>query len=321
MRSLKIAIVGASGLVGEMILKILDEENLFENNIICLYVSKRSAGKEYLYKGNIFRFVELNENALKQNFDIVFFSAGASVSKLWAKKFVEAGSFVIDNTSAFRKEKNIPLVVPEINSDVLSVDKKLIANPNCSTIELTVVIDKLRKLSKIKKIVVSTYQSVSGAGRLALLDLKNNAKNVFKYGINDNIIPKIGEICENRYTEEENKMMFELPKILAEDIKVLASAVRIPVSVCHGESVYVEFEERVCFDEIEDVVECDYIKYSNEDVFNLSDIKGTNQTYVCRLRQFSKNEIQFFVIADNLRRGAAYNAVKIAKHIIEKFLK
>ena len=179
MRNLRIGIVGATGLVGQTILKVLDEEDLFNGFDITLFVSSRSAGKEYLFNGRRFRFIELNEKALKQNFDIMFFSAGSEVSKVWVEKFANLGTYVIDNTNAFRMREDVPLVVPEINLNRINLNSKIISNPNCSTIELAVVIDKLRNLSKIKKVVVSTYQAVSGAGRRALTDLKNNAKNVF----------------------------------------------------------------------------------------------------------------------------------------------
>ena len=320
MKSLKIAIVGATGLVGQTIIKVLDEEGLLKTNDILLYVSKRSAGKEYLFKGRRFRLVELDEKALDKKFDIVFFSAGSSVSRVWAKRFAEKGAFVIDNTSEFRKCEDVPLVVPEINGEIVSGDAKIISNPNCTTIELAVVIDKLLKLSKIKKLVVSTYQSVSGAGRRAVCDLKNNAKNVFKYGINDNLIAKIGKIQENGYAEEENKIMFELSKILNESIDVSATAVRVPVEVCHGESVYVKFETDVNLIDVYSILESSYIKVFPDEICNVCEVKNTNAVSVFRIRQKSKTELEFFVLADNLRRGAAYNAVLIMKKLIDKNL-
>ena len=317
MENLKLAILGATGLVGETILKVLNEEGLFVGSDITLFVSSRSAGKEYMFKGRRFRLVELNESALKKKFDIVFFSAGTDVSKVWVKKFANAGAFVIDNTNAFRRKDSVPLVVPEINGEIVGGDSKIISNPNCSTIELALVIDKLRKLSKIEKVVVSTYQSVSGAGRSALLDLKNNAKNVFKYGINNNLIAKIGEIQENGYSEEENKIMFELSKILKENINVSATAVRVPVDVCHGESVFVEFEKHVNLIDVYSCLEFEHLKFSAEDVYEVCDVKNKNQTFIFRIRQRAKNELEFFVLADNLRRGAAFNAVLIMKKLIE----
>lgn len=320
MSKCKIAIVGATGLVGQTILKVIYEEGLFESCSITMYVSSKSAGKEYLFKGKVFRLVELNESALNLRFDIVLFSAGAAVSKMWANKFVETGAVVIDNSSAFRRYENIPLVVPEINGRLVCKDTKLIANPNCSTIELAVVLDKLKNLGKFEKVVVSTYQSVSGAGRKAVCDLKYGTNIYFKNGIKDNIIPQIGDIDENGYSNEENKIMFELSKILNQKINVSATAVRVPISVCHGESVYIKFENEINLIDAFKELECDYIDFSEKDLFFATDIAGTNKTTVSRIRQINKNELEFFVLADNLRRGAADNAVKIAKIIIQNYL-
>ena len=311
----KIAIIGATGLVGTTILRVLYEENLFWGYDITLFVSSKSAGKEFLFEGRIFRLVKLDETALSKKFDFVFFSAGGEVSLLWAKRFAEIGAVVIDNTNAFRREAGVPLIVPEINFSSITKETKLISNPNCSTIQLAIVISKLAELSEIEKIVVSTYQSVSGAGRQAFLDLKNNAKNVFKYGINDEIIANIGEIQENGYSIEENKVVFELSKILGKALDVSATAVRVPTSVGHGESVYVKFKNDVNVIDALAVLDCEQIKL-RDDVFYLHEVRETNVTYVCRLRQKNKNELEFFVMADNLRRGAAYNAVKIMKKFV-----
>ncbi len=310
----KIAIVGATGLVGQTLLEVLYEEGFFEKYEITLYVSKKSAGKELLFLGRRFRLIELDETALKQNFQLVFFSAGSEVSLKFAKKFAEAGSIVIDNTNAFRRETEIPLVVPEINLQKITNKTKLISNPNCSTIQLAVVMHKLLMLGEIEKIVVSTYQSVSGAGRKALFDLEKNAKNVFKYGINNEIIAKIGEMLENGYSLEEDKLIFELSKILGREIDVSATAVRVPTTVGHGESVYVKFKNEV---NIIDALACldDEYLVVRDDVVYLNEVRGNNLTYVCRLRQHKKDELEFFVLADNLRRGAAYNAAKIAKSL------
>lgn len=313
MEKYKMAIVGATGLVGQTILKVLKEEDLFDKFQIHLYVSSRSAGKEYLWFGRTFRLVELSQKALEQNYDVVLFSAGTEVSKVWVQKFAESGSYVIDNTNAFRRCEDVPLVVPEINGGLINKTTNIISNPNCSTIELAIVVDKLRRLSKVNKIIVSTYQSVSGAGRKGLYDLKNNAKNVFKCGINGNIIAKIGDFDKKGYSTEENKLMFELSKILNEKIDTLATAVRVPIEFCHGESVYVQFETDVEIEKAKKELECDYIKVAKDDLFYPTEVAGTNDTYVCRMRQPSKKELQFFVFADNLRRGAAYNAVMILK--------
>lgn len=315
-----LAIIGASGLVGMTVLKVLDEENLIDEFNITFYVSFRSAGKVALYKGKFYRFDYLDEKALSLKFDIVIFSAGRNVSEEWAKLFAEKGAFVIDNTSAFRMDKNIPLVVPEININLINNKTKIISNPNCSTIELAVVIDRLRKLSKIEKVVVSTFQSVSGAGRRAVSDLKNKTNIIFENGICDNIIPQIGKLDDNGFSEEENKLINELPKILNEAIDISATAVRVPVEICHGESVYVKFKKEVNLIDVYKVLECEYIKFSENQIFSLREVADSNLTYVCRIRQKTKNELECFVIADNLRRGAAYNAVLIAKHIIQNII-
>ncbi len=315
---LRFAIVGGSGLVGMSLLEVLYEENLFKNNQITLFVSKKSAGKMILFKGKQFRLVELDEKALNQKFDIVFFSAGGNVSLKWAQRFASQGCFVIDNTNAFRRKKDVPLIVPEINGELITSKTKLIANPNCSTIELVLVLNRLRMLSKLKKVIVSTYQSVSGAGRRALCDLQNQTSVVFEKGINNNIIAQIGDILFSGYTLEEDKLMFETSKILGEQVELYATAVRVPISICHGESVYVEFDDEVDIKNVQEVLNVEYIKSSQSDLFYPTDITSTNETYVFRIRKASKKEIQFYILADNLRRGASYNAVKIAELIIKQ---
>lgn len=316
MSNFKIAIVGATGLVGETILKILYDENLFWSNEIILFVSKRSAGKEMLFHGRRFRFIELSEKNAFEHFDFVFFSAGSEVSLKYVEIFAKNGAFVIDNSNAFRRNEKIPLVIPEINMNLVNKNSKIIANPNCSTIQLALVVDKLRLLGDIEKIVVSTYQSVSGAGRKALSDLKNNAKNVFKYGINDEIIAKIGEIQENLYSLEEDKIIFELNKILNSNIDISATAVRVPISICHGESVYVKFKNDISLIDVYSALDCDGFKIFIDGIAYVSQVCNSNDVYVFRIRQRGKNELEFFILADNLRRGAAFNAVMILKNLI-----
>ncbi len=318
MKKCKLAIVGATGLVGQKILKVLWEEGLLEQLEVVLIASEKNTGRRYFFKGQEYNIISLSEKCLKFGFDVVIFSAGEEVSKNWAEKFVKSGAIVIDNTNAFRKQNDIPLVIPEVNGGEISMENKIIANPNCSTIQLAVVIDKLINLSKINKVVVSTYQSVSGAGKLALIDYQNESNFYFQKGIKGNIIPQIGAISENGFSLEENKIMFELNKILKSNINVVATAVRVPVPYCHGESVYVEFEDNVCIDDIIKQLSCDYIKVLDDDVWLPNDCADTNDTYVCRVRLVSKRELVFFVIADNLRRGAAFNAVKIAEIVLNK---
>ncbi len=316
MKNLKIAIVGASGLVGQKILEILYEVGLYESSIITLFVSRKSSGKVLYFKGLCHRLIELDEKQASAQFDFVFLSAGEEVSKKYASIFKDAGAYVIDNTNAFRKTN--PLVVPEINIQDIK-DSKIISNPNCSTIELAIVLNKLKNICDIDEIIVSTYQSVSGAGKTALLDLENGTNNHFKYGIKNNVIAEIGEIDENGNSLEENKIMFEINKILKSNIKIIATAVRVPVDYCHGESVYVRFKKQIDFEKIKSSISDENIVLYENSVCLNRVIQNTNTTAVCRLRKISENEIAFFVMADNLRRGAAYNAVKIVENLIKKF--
>ncbi|MBO5344331.1 MAG: aspartate-semialdehyde dehydrogenase, partial [Clostridia bacterium] len=237
----KLGIVGVTGLVGNKILEILKEENLAQDVELFLMASEKSCNKKVFYYGKIFDIFELNEKCLDFGLDYVIFSAGDEISKVWAKRFVEKRTVVIDNTNAFRKNEEVPLIVPEINADKLSNETMLISNPNCSTIQLAVVVDVLMKMSKVKKIVVSTYQSVSGAGRKALNDFKFDTGDYFPVNIHENIIAEIGSVDEDGFCTEERKIMFELNKILDSKFEVVATAVRVPVLYTHGESVYVEF--------------------------------------------------------------------------------
>lgn len=316
MKKFKVAIVGASGLVGEKIIEVLKEEKMLKNVELTLFVSGKSANEEIFIENKRYRFLILCENNINQKFDIVFFSAGEDVSIKWAKEFSMRGAFVIDNSNAFRRDKNIPLVIPEINFQLINLDTKIIANPNCSTIQLALAVFALRDFAKINKIVVSTYQSVSGAGKSALNDLFNNTNFEIKEGISGNVIQKIGKISENGFCEEENKIMFELNKILNENYSICANTVRVPISLCHTESVYISFESEIDIK----LVKQSFIKHNlvfDENLSLPAEIANTNETHICRLRKFSENEITFFVVADNLRRGAAYNAVLIAKKVME----
>lgn len=311
----KLAIVGASGLVGQTVLRVLKEERLHKKFELYMITSKNSAGKVLVFDNKHYRLIELTNDVFKLGLDYAIFVTSEDVSKIWVKNFEARGITVIDNSSAFRLNKNIPLVVPEINLKTITAEDRIIANPNCSTIQLVLVLDRIRKLSEFEDIVVSSYQSVSGAGKDALDDLENDTHYVFEKGIKDNFIAKIGGFSENLNCSEENKIILETQKILNENFNIVATTVRVPVRFCHGESVYVKFKNKVNFDDVKKAIECDYIKVS-EDLFYPKECAGTNLTYVCRLRKHSDNEILFFVIADNLRRGAAYNAVEILKRLI-----
>ena len=313
MKKLKLGVVGATGLVGQTFLKLLQEENLLSKIDIVLICSEKSAGKRILFNGNECKLFLLSEECLNMKLDVVVMSAGDAVSKKWGKKFIEAGAIVVDNTNAFRHETNVPLIVPEING-TLANEQNLISNPNCSTIQLAIVLNEIQKTSEIETVVVSTYQSVSGAGKQALLDLQQHRKEFFKFGINKNIIPQIGDVSQNGSCAEENKIMFELNKILNTNLNVCAMTVRVPIPNCHGEAVYVKFKNNVTLNNVEQMFENKkHIVYLKDDVALPVHCVGTNKTFVCRLKQCSENEIMFFVLADNLRRGAAFNAVEIVK--------
>lgn len=318
MKKIKLAVVGATGLVGKTIIDILKEEKLIFDIELVLFASRRSVGKRMMICGRDYKIFELNDDFLKMGIDYAIFSAGGDVSKCWAKRFADAGVVVIDNTSVFRMNKKIPLVVPEINISAARHSDKLISNPNCSTIQLVLVLDRLRKISQINQVVVSTYQSVSGAGRRALADLNNQTNHYFINGIKNNIIASIGDVDKSGFCSEEVKLMTETGKILNDkDMRICATAVRVPTSHCHGESVYIKFQDAINLRKIKKALKCDYIEVLNREVGLPTMIKGSNKTYVYRVRKVSKNEILLFVIADNLRRGAAYNAVEIFKYLIK----
>lgn len=313
----KLLIVGASGLVGQTVLDVLYEEGLMNEFDITLATSMGSFGKQVMYGERIFRYVPLNEKLVANNYNYVIFTSGDDISKQWVEKFADSIAVVIDNSNAFRRKESVPLVVPEINFDTIKDGDNVIANPNCSTIQLVVILDRLMKLGNIKDVVVSSYQSVSGAGKDAMLDLKNKTNKYFGVNINDNLIPQIGGLLENGFCTEEDKIIFETNKILKSNIHIIATTVRVPISYCHGESVYVKFENNVDFDIIKRELNCDYIDVCEGLIYPENCLKS-NKTYVFRLRKVSDNEIVFFNLANNLRRGAAYNAVEILRKLILK---
>lgn len=311
----RLAVVGVTGLVGQSVLEVLKEENLSCEFELVMFGSEKSVGKTIEYDGKIYEIKNLDNLKPGDVFDYAIFLTGEDVSKIWVKKFAENGTIVIDNSSAFRLAENVPLVVPEINFNIIKNSDKIISNPNCSTIQLVVVLERFLKLSKLETVVVSSYQSVSGAGKEALNDLRNNTNYVFECGIVDNFIARIGKISDNMNCSEENKIILETQKILKEKINIIATTVRVPISFCHGESVYVKFLESIDFEKLKQCLNCDYIEF-DDDLFFPKNCVGSNKTFVCRLRKISEKEIAFFVIADNLRRGASYNAVQILKKLI-----
>ena len=313
---MKIGVIGASGLVGR---NIVNKLNTIKDATIICYASKNSNGKTI----NGHKIIELTDKSVEP-LDYALFSAGGSVSKDFAFKFIKKGATVIDNSNAFRREEFVPLVVPEINFDEINLETKLISNPNCSTIQIALPLHVLNKLSNIKRVVISTYQSASGAGQKGLNDLDNLTTCKFNHVLNDDLIPEIDLALENGFTLEEDKVRFELRKILnIPKLKVNATCVRVPIHYCHGASVYVECEKQTDIVEFEKELKLTKgIKVLNnlkEHSYPLTKVaKGTDLVYVGRIRQDldNKKAISFWVVADNTLKGAATNAVQILEKLI-----
>jgi len=335
MKKYRVAVAGATGVVGQEMIKMLEDRN-FPVESIKLLASERSAGKKLIFKGKEVPVEVLRKDSGK-GVDIALFSAGAAVSKEMAPHFAKDGCFVIDNSSAWRMEPDIPLVVPEVNSHELSKDRKIIANPNCSTIQMVVVLKPLYDKAKIKRVIVATYQAVSGAGGKAMEELKNQviswAKNEpisapqkFPYQIAFNLIPQIDIFMENRYTKEEIKMVNETKKIMGDNgIMVSATCVRVPVFRAHSEAVWIETEKKISPEEAIDILQKSPGVKVVDDPSNKKypmplDAANQQVTYVGRIREdlSCRNGLAFWVVSDNLLKGAALNAVEIAEKLIEK---
>ena len=320
---LNVAVVGATGLVGRTMLKVLEERDFPINNLY-LYASSRSKGKKILYKDKEYEVIELNVENIKSDIDIALFSAGAETSKIYAPEFVKKGAIVIDNSSCFRMEKDIPLIVPEVNPECI-VDKGIIANPNCSTITVMPVLKYLSDNYGLKRVVYSTYQSVSGAGIKGLEDLEANIQGKESQKFSDqiayNLIPFIDKFLENGYTKEEQKMIDETRKILGlKDLKVTATCVRVPVKYSHSVSVNVELIKEFKLDElIENMKKAKGVVIDDSIPMPLH-IEGKDETYVGRIRRDDslQNGLNLWVVADNIRKGAATNAVQIAQEILNR---
>src|SRR5262245_40944291 len=326
---MKVAVVGATGLVGSKMLQVLAERNFPVTELIPV-ASERSVGKLVEYKGKKYKVVSMTD-AIAAKPAVALFSAGGSTSLEWAPKFAEAGITVIDNSSAWRMDKSKPLVVPEINADILTKNDKIIANPNCSTIQMVVALNPLHKKYNIKRIVVSTYQSVTGTGVKAVTQLMNERQGVvgeraYKYPIDLNVIPQIDVFLENGYTKEEMKMVNETRKIMRdESIRVTSTTVRIPVVGGHSESVNVEFETEF------DLAEVKTILCKSPGVVLVDD--PTRQQYPMPMDAHEKDEVfvgrlrrdesqpktlNMWIVSDNLRKGAATNAIQIAEYLSKK---
>ncbi|MDH2457426.1 aspartate-semialdehyde dehydrogenase [Clostridium perfringens] len=321
-----VAIVGATGNVGRKFLEILEERN-FPVKELYLFASKRSAGKTLKFKGEDVLVEELCEaNIENKKIDFALFSAGGSVSLEFAPIFAKYGAVVIDNSSAWRMDKEVPLVVPEVNPEDVKWHKGIIANPNCSTIQAMVALKPLYDKYGIKRIVYSTYQAVSGAGIQGILDLQEGTTKKFPYPILGNVIPHIDVFLDNGYTKEEIKMIEETKKILHDDnLRITATTVRVPVLNAHSESINVELNSEFELENVIDLFNSSKGIIVHDDVENLKyptplELSGKDEVFVGRIRRdFSlDNGLNLWVVADNIRKGAALNAIQIAEILINE---
>ena len=327
---MKLAIVGVTGLVGQEMLEVLAERDFPISELIPV-ASEKSCGGKISFKGQAYPIISLSE-LLERKMDLAFFSAGGVIAKIWAPKLAEIGCKVIDNSSFWRMHKNHKLIVPEINGNVLSDEDMIIANPNCSTIQLVMALAPLHKKYIIKRVVVSTYQSVTGTGRKAVEQLKNeeagiDSERAYPYQIYQNALPHCDDFTENGYTKEEMKLTNETKKILDKKIEVTATAVRVPVIGGHSESVNITFENDFDLDEIRialnsmaGVMVVD--NTSNNEYPMPINTHKKDAVYVGRIRRdFSQEKtLNMWVVADNLRKGAATNTVQIAEYLLKKKL-
>ena len=328
---MKVAVVGATGLVGTKMLQVLAERNFPVTELIPV-ASERSVGKEIAYKGKRYKIVSM-QDAIDAKPALALFSAGGNTSLEWAPQFAAAGITVVDNSSAWRMDADKKLVVPEVNAHALTATDKIIANPNCSTIQMVVVLKPLHDKYKIKRVVVSTYQSVTGTGVKAVTQLMNERQGIegemaYKYPIDMNAIPHIDSFLENGYTKEEMKMVKETVKIMGdENIKVTATCVRIPTVGGHSESVNIEFENDFDLAEVKSILSnAPGIVLKNDDNNFIYPMPLTahdkDETFVGRIRrdETQANTLNCWIVSDNLRKGAATNAVQIAEELLHKGL-
>ncbi len=328
---MKVAVVGATGLVGTKMLQVLAERNFPVTELVPV-ASERSVGKEVEFKGVKYKVVSMADGIAAKP-AVAIFSAGGSTSTEWAPQFAEAGITVIDNSSAWRMDPTKKLVVPEVNADTLTADDKIIANPNCSTIQMVLVLKPLHEKYGIKRVVVSTYQSVTGTGKAAVDQLMNERNGVegpmaYKYPIDLNLIPQIDVFLENGYTKEEMKMVKETVKILGdESVKVTATTVRVPVMGGHSESVNIEFVNDFTVEEVREILAATPGIVVQDDIANHvypmpRFAHDKDETFVGRIRrdETQDNTLNCWIVSDNLRKGAATNAVQIAEYLAGKGL-
>lgn len=333
---MKIAIVGVSGAVGQEFLKVLDERN-FPFDELVLFGSARSAGKEYTFKGKKYTVKELKHNDDFKDIDIAFVSAGGGTSIEFADTITQFGTVMIDNSSAFRMDKNVPLVVPEVNGEDAKVrPRNIIANPNCTTIQLVVALNPLEKVSHIKRVHVSTYQAASGAGATAMDELVNQFKQIlnkeevtvekFAYQLAYNVIPQVDVFTDNGYTKEEMKMYNETRKIMHSDIEVSATCVRVPVVRAHSEATWIETERPISVEEAKAALAAEgngvilQDDPANKDYPMPLFVANKEEVYVGRIRKdiTNPNGLSFWSVSDQIKKGAALNAVQIAEYLIKE---
>jgi len=335
-RGYNVAVVGATGAVGEEMLKILHQRNFPLKNLRVL-ASERSEGRVLEFKEEKLKVEKLSSASLK-GIEIALFSAGASISREFSPKMVKAGAVVVDNSSAFRMEKDVPLIVPEVNPWALKNHQGIIANPNCSTIQLVVAINPIHLKVKIKRMIISTFQSVSGTGREAIFELKKQSKNylsggsitreVYPHQIAFNLLPHIGQFLPNGYTEEEMKLVNETRKIMEDSsIAITATCVRVPVFISHSEVVTIETKEKISVEKVREMLSSSPgIIVRDEPQKNSYPLPieavGKDEVFVGRIREDESitNGINLWVVADNLRKGAALNAIQIAELLIKEGL-
>lgn len=324
---MKVAVVGVTGLVGKVFLRVLEERNFPVSQLIPV-ASQKSVGKIIMYEGKEYPVVD-NNNAITLKPDIALFSAGSKVSLEWAEKYAASGAVVIDNSSAWRMHPDKKLIIPEINGNILTKEDKIISNPNCSTIQMLVALAPLHREYKIKRLVVATYQSVTGSGAKGYIQLQNEREGkpgemAFSYNIDKNCLPHCGDFSENGYTTEEIKLVNETKKILDKSILVTATAVRVPVIGGHSEAVNVEFYNPVDIEEIKKILNNAEGVIVQDDIDNKIypmpvNAQDRDEVFVGRIRKdFSQpNTVNMWIVSDNLRKGAATNAIQIAEKIIK----
>ena len=325
---MKIAVIGSTGVVGKVMLYLLESRNFPLTNLIPV-ASQNSVGKKIIFKNKEYDIVSIND-AVEMKPDIALFSAGGSTSLEWAPKFAEVGTRVIDNSSAWRMDSSKKLVVSDVNSEVLTNDDYIIANPNCSTMQMLVVLAPLHEKFKIKRLVISTYQSVSGTGKTAIDQLNSERNNlssekVYPYSIDQNLLPHCDVFEKDGYTKEENKLINETRKILNDySIQITSTAVRVPIEICHGETVNIEFKDKFELKEVYSILRSTpglIVEDEPQDNLYPMPLNAANkdEVFVGRVRRdFSiENGLNLWIVADNLRKGAATNTIQIAEKLIE----